>query len=63
VEKVTEPQLEVHVLGDCPFQVGDRISVEWLAFLRPEMKFAGVEALRAQIALDRASAENFFRQR
>jgi FAD synthase len=34
--------------------------VEWLRFLRPEMKFANVDALREQIARDRATAMNFF---
>ncbi len=61
VEQTTEPRLEVHVLEDCPFDVGDEITVEWLHFLRPEMKFGGVEELRAQIARDRADAEEFFK--
>jgi riboflavin kinase/FMN adenylyltransferase len=56
VEQATEPRLESHVLGDCPFDVGDAITVEWLRFLRPEMKFAGVEELRVQVAKDRAAA-------
>lgn len=60
VENATEPRLEVHVLGDCPFGEGDEVTVEWLRFLRPEMKFAGVEALRTQIALDRDEARRFF---
>jgi riboflavin kinase/FMN adenylyltransferase len=52
VGEATTPLLEVHVLGECPFDCGDRISVEWLQFLRPECKFAGLEELRAQIARD-----------
>lgn len=60
VEQVTEPRLEVHVLGDCPFGEGDAVSTEWLRFLRPEMKFANVEALRAQIASDREAAAGYF---
>ena len=32
---------------------GDVVRVEWLRFLRAEMKFANVEELRAQIARDR----------
>ncbi len=60
VEQVSEPRLEVHVLGDCPFTEGDRVTVEWLKFLRPEMKFAGLEALRAQIAQDRETAARYF---
>ena len=61
VEQATEPRLEAHLLGACPFGEGDAIEVEWLRFLRPEMKFAGVEELRAQIGQDRDSAEVFFR--
>ena len=56
------PLLEVHVLGDCPWGAGDRLTVEWLRFLRPEEKFASVEVLREQIARDRAAAEEFFRE-
>jgi riboflavin kinase/FMN adenylyltransferase len=52
VEQATEPRLETHVLGACPFNQGDAIRVEWLKFLRPEMKFGGVDELRAQIARD-----------
>lgn len=63
VEQTTEPRLEVHVLGDCPFQEGDAVSVEWLEFLRPERKFGGVEELRAQIAADRTAAADYFARR
>lgn len=61
VEQASEPRLEVHVLGACPFGEGDAIVVEWLKFLRPEMKFAGLDELRAQIARDRDAASAFFR--
>jgi riboflavin kinase/FMN adenylyltransferase len=54
------PQLEVHVLGECPFGAGDRLRVEWLAFLRPERRFEGVEALREQIGKDREAASRWF---
>jgi riboflavin kinase/FMN adenylyltransferase len=60
VEKATAPRLEVHVLGDCAITEGDHVKVEWLRFLRPEMKFANLEELRAQIARDRTAAEAFF---
>ena len=56
VEQAHAPQLEVHVLGECPFGEGDGVRVEWLAFLRPEQKFAGLASLQAQIALDSAAA-------
>ncbi|MBL9187392.1 MAG: riboflavin biosynthesis protein RibF [Opitutaceae bacterium] len=61
VEHATEPRLETHVLGACPFVEGDHVKIEWLRFLRPEMKFGGVAELTAQIARDRAAAEEFFR--
>jgi riboflavin kinase/FMN adenylyltransferase len=60
VENTTEPRLEVHVLGDCALGEGDHVKVEWLRFLRPEMKFASVDDLRTQIARDRAAAGQFF---
>ncbi|MDB6092855.1 MAG: riboflavin biosynthesis protein RibF [Verrucomicrobia bacterium] len=56
VEQAVQPLLEVHVLGECPFNADDMVTVKWLRFLRPERKFNGVEELRAQIALDRAAA-------
>ncbi len=63
VEQASEPRLEVHLLGDCPFQAGDHVTVEWLHFLRAEMKFAGIGELRAQIARDRDSARTYFTAR
>jgi riboflavin kinase/FMN adenylyltransferase len=57
VEQAAEPRLEVHVLGECPFGPGDRVTVEWLKFLRAEMKFGSVDELRAQIAKDRDAAQ------
>jgi riboflavin kinase / FMN adenylyltransferase len=60
VEQTSVPRLEVHVLGECPFDRGDRITVEWLKFLRPEQKFADVAALRAQIARDCEAARADF---
>ncbi len=56
VEQSSAPQLEVHVLGACPHGEGDKLRVEWLAFLRPERKFSNVAELSAQIALDREEA-------
>jgi riboflavin kinase/FMN adenylyltransferase len=56
VAEATMPLLEAHVLGECPFHEGECISVEWLQFLRPECKFAGLEELRVQIARDVAAA-------
>jgi len=60
VEQSVIPRLEVHLLGECPFGAGDEVRVEWLRFLRPEMKFAGLEELKAQIGRDREAARGFF---
>jgi len=60
VENTSEPRIEAHVLGACPFGEGDTVTVEWLRFLRPERKFAGIEELRTQIAQDRAAAAAYF---
>ncbi len=60
VEQATEPRLEVHVLAACPFGAGDSVTVEWLRFVRPEMKFSGVVELRAQIERDRTTVSADF---
>lgn len=61
VEEGVEPRLECHVLvEDCPFSTGDTLLAEWLAFLRPEQRFASVEALRARIGADVDEARAFF---
>jgi riboflavin kinase / FMN adenylyltransferase len=60
VEQASEPRLETHVLGPCPFNQGDTITVEWLRFLRPELKFGSLDELRAQIARDTADARRHF---
>ena len=63
VEQSTQPRLEVHLLGDCPFGAGDEIKVEWLHFLRPEKRFCDVGQLQTQIAEDcAAAAETFFKK-
>ena len=58
VERSAVPVLETHVLGACPFDAGDAIAVEWLRFVRPEMKFSSVGELRARIAADVAAARS-----
>lgn len=61
VENSAQPRVEAHLFGPCPFAGGDKIRVEWLRFLRPEMRFSSVEELTDQIAGDRAEAEAFFK--
>lgn len=60
VENAIAPRLEVHVLGECSLGTGDALIVEWKSFLRAEMKFADVDALRTQIAQDREQAKAWF---
>ncbi len=62
VGPATRPLLEVHLLESSPLTYGDKLTVHWLHFLRPESKFSSVEALRAQIALDRENALKFFQK-
>lgn len=51
--KTVTPLLETHLLeGSCPFGEGDELRVEWLRFIRQEMKFDGLESLKARIAID-----------
>ncbi len=52
VEAAGVPWLETHVLGTCLYTTGDRLSVEWRQFIRPEQKFGSVEELKVQIAQD-----------
>jgi riboflavin kinase/FMN adenylyltransferase len=60
VEHASEPRLEIHTLVACPYGVGDPVEVEWVRFLRPERKFAGIEELKAQIARDVSEARAEF---
>ncbi|HEY5550633.1 MAG TPA: riboflavin biosynthesis protein RibF [Opitutaceae bacterium] len=54
------PLLEAHVLVNSEFQTGDRLRVEWCRFERAEARFPSVDALRAQIGIDRAGAAAYF---
>lgn len=60
VNSLQMPLLEVHVLESCPFSYGDSLRVEWVKFLRREMKFEGVEKLKEQIQIDIGKATAFF---
>jgi len=60
VGQATRPLLEVHMLGPTKLTTGDKLTVSWLRFLRPESKFSGVEELRAQIGRDRENALKSF---
>ena len=55
-----ESRLEVHLFDFTGDLYGKELEVSLHAFLRPERKFAGLEALRAQIAADAAEARGIF---
>jgi len=62
VGTATQPRLEVHLLEETRLAYGDKITVSWLHFLRPESKFGSMDVLRTQIAVDRENARQFFRK-
>jgi len=53
------PAIEVHALESTVLTTDDWIEVEWLRFIRGEQKFNSVDALKAQIAEDVATARSF----
>jgi riboflavin kinase/FMN adenylyltransferase len=56
VEQTERPLLEVNVLGETKLTYGDAVTVKWLHFLRPEIKFAGLDELKSQMETDRENA-------
>lgn len=52
--------IETHVLDFDSDLYGKRLSIRWLKHLRGEKKFASLEKLKAQIALDVENARDFF---
>lgn len=55
----TQPRLEVHLLNFDDDLYGQEIEVEFARLVRPERKFAGLDALKNQIELDVAAARRF----
>jgi riboflavin kinase/FMN adenylyltransferase len=53
----SEPRLEVHLFDFQGDLYGRRLAVELVDLLRPERKFDGIEALKAQIAADATAAK------
>ena len=53
--------LEVHLLGVTMDLYGLTIGVEWIARLREERRFDGIDALKAQIALDAQRAASLLK--
>ena len=49
-----KPTVEAHIMGFDGDIYGLTVRVEYLRFLRPERRFDGLDALKAQLAADRA---------
>ena len=56
VNQVSQPLLEVHLFDFEGDLYGQRMAVEFVAKLRDEQKFDGLEPLKAQMALDSSAA-------
>ena len=54
-----DPTIEAHILGYEGVLYGHTLRVRALHFIRPERKFDSLEALQAQLRLDRAFAKTF----
>ncbi|HWA24066.1 MAG TPA: riboflavin biosynthesis protein RibF [Lacunisphaera sp.] len=59
-EQTTRPLLEVHLLDSSSLTYGDKLTVNWLHYLRPEARFGSLEEMRQQIEKDRQNALKFF---
>ncbi|NPA72969.1 MAG: bifunctional riboflavin kinase/FAD synthetase [Gammaproteobacteria bacterium] len=55
------PSIEVHLFNWDKDLYGQHVNVTLAHFIRPEMKFDGLDALKAQIALDAQAAKQFFK--
>jgi riboflavin kinase/FMN adenylyltransferase len=58
----TRVQLEVHLFDYAGDLYGRHLRVALLGFIRPEMKFSGLDQLKAQIAADSATARRLLAQ-
>lgn len=60
VDDIAEPVLETNLFGSVDFGEGAKISVDFLKFLRPEMKFSSLDELKSQIKKDKSAAAEYF---
>jgi riboflavin kinase / FMN adenylyltransferase len=61
VTQSNETVLEIHLLESCPFTEGQFLKVRWFHFIRPEMKFENLEALKKQIGADVETAKTYWK--
>jgi riboflavin kinase/FMN adenylyltransferase len=59
----TAPRLEVHVFDFSQDIYAQRLEVEFVSYLRPEQRFASLDQLKQQIAIDAAAARAVLEQR
>lgn len=57
MKEISEPVLEVHLFDQSSDLYGKSVEVLFHEFIRPEMRFSGVEELKAQIAKDVQAAK------
>ena len=55
------PTIEAHILDFSDDVYGLRAEVEYLEFLRPEQRFASLDALKAQLKADLEATRKWFR--
>ncbi len=58
--ELARPVVEANLFETPDFGTGAKIRAEFLKFLRPEKKFESLDALKTQIAEDRAAARAYF---
>lgn len=59
---VSAVSIEIHIFDFSESIYGERVEVNWHAFIRPEQKFNGIDALIAQINADKVKAETILSQ-
>ena len=57
-----KPTVEVHLIGFDGDVYGRAVRVEYLRYLRPERRFDGLDALKAQLARDRDGVLEWLRE-
>lgn len=61
-DDVTKLTIEVHILDFDQDIYGKNVRVAWHHFLRPELKFDGIEALIAQLQQDEYATREYYKQ-
>lgn len=59
VENGKNIKVETHIFGDTCINYGDEITVEFMEFIRPEIRFESSEQLSTQVEEDKKRARNY----